>query len=348
MEKPATLRGVKNIVDGFDRLAFWVGNHVRLAVAVFGGVAVALLALIVFSGGDDSPKIPKTAAAIVESTPISNADVAHWQAVYSKTRAGTTKPTAAQARKAAFAVLVGAAWVEKEAKRDNVKITNAQVTTAVNALVAQYKGSTKKQVLAALGSTEADLRFQERISLLANALQNKIAKAVPTAKADAIEAAYKAEPARWQRPSERDVRAILAQNPTAAKAAITALNSGTAFATVSKKYTTSAQLSQSGGALTKLRPGQNEASFEKALFSAPLGKLTGPVTLAGGGSLIFKVQKITPLPAQTLKQATTKIRNELDGIARTKAVDKFLAELHKRWKAKTKCVASVKDSQYCT
>lgn len=338
---------MKNIVDGFDRLAFWVGNHVRLAVAVLAVVVAAGLVLIL-SSGSDSPKIPKSASAIVDKTPVSNADIAHWQAVYSKARAGTTKPTAAQARKAAFAVLVGAEWVQHEAKRDNVSVTPTQVTAAINALVAQYKGATKQQVLTALGSTEADLRFQERISLLANALQTKIAKAVPTASSQAVAAAYQAEPARWQHPSERDVRAIVATNATAANAAIAALKSGTAFATVSKKYTTSTQLSQSGGVLTKLRPGHNEAAFERALFTAPLGQLEGPITLSGGGSLIFRVQKITKLPDTSLKAATSLIRNELDSIARTKAVDKFLTELHKRWKAKTSCIASIKDSQYCS
>jgi hypothetical protein len=49
-----------------------------------------------------------------------------------------------------------------------------------------------------------------------------------------------------------------------------------------------------------------------------------------------------------LKAATTPIRAELDGVARAKAVAKFLSELHKRWKDKTSCASSVEDAQYCS
>jgi parvulin-like peptidyl-prolyl isomerase len=334
------------IADALDRL----GRRVHPAVG--GAVLVAAIAggliLLLTSGGDDPPKVPANSVALVGSAPISNTDFRHWQTVYTKSSSGSggTKPTAAQARTAAFELLAGFAWIEQEAARQHVTVPNSKVDTAINQLFTQYKGYTKAQILQALGSSEVDLRRQQRVALLASALQSKVAKTAPAPTASQINAAYTKDAVRWAHPSQRDVRVVLATSQKDAAAAAAALKSGSTFSAVNKKYSSSTQLSTAGGALKALKPGANEATFERAVFSAPLGQLIGPIKVANGW-LVFKVQRITKLPDKTLQASTAAIRAELTATAQGKLVSKYLKDLRTYWRAHTTCVAAVKASQYC-
>jgi parvulin-like peptidyl-prolyl isomerase len=328
-------------------------NLERVHPAVGGAVLVAAIVaavIVLATRGDDKPKIPASAVAVVGSAPIAKAAVDHWQAVYTRASSGSSgsaKPTTAQARRAAFELLAGFAWIEQEAQRQHVTVPTTQVDQAVQRVFAQYKGYTKQQVLTALGSTEADLRRQQRVALLASALQAKAARRAPAPTGAAIQGAYNTDAERWAHPSQRDVRVVLAADQKSAAAAVAALRSGSSFATVNTKYSTSTQLSQAGGALKGLKPGANEAAFERAVFGAPAGQLEGPVRV-NNGWLVFQVQKITPLPAQTLQAATKGIRAELLAVAQGKVVTAYLRELRTYWRAHTTCVASVKASQYCS
>lgn len=340
------LRAVAVLGDYADRLLWWLDAHRRAVLGALALAAVAVGAVLLLSRGDDAPAIPSSAVAVVASTPVSAAALTHWEAAYRRAGTGASKPTAAQARRSAFQLLVLSAWLEQEARRQGVRVTPGQVDQGVAQAIAQYQGATKQQVLTQLATTEPDLRVQERVALLASALEAKVRKAVPAPTAASIAAAYRSEPARWARPSRRDLRVVLTADAAAALAAARALRGGASFATVSTQYTTDARLAKDGGVLKDLRPGTNEAAFERAVFAAPRGRLQGPVQLKRGWA-VFQVQQITLLPQRSLAAATPDIRKDLSAVAQQQAVDAYLTRMRAHWRARTQCVASVRDRQYC-
>jgi parvulin-like peptidyl-prolyl isomerase len=332
-------RGIVSIVG---RVPVAAGAAVLLAAVI--GLVVVLL-----TRGDDAPKIPAGAVAVVGDRPITSASLSHWESIYSRaaTAANTTKPTTGQARKAAFAMIAGFAWIEQEADRQAVTVTKAQLDSAMKAFFDQYQGTSKEQILSQMGSSEADMRTQQRVSLLATALQTKVAKTVSAPSAQQIQTTYRAEPERWAHPSKRDVRVVVAASEKNAQAAAKALASGTSFADANKKYSSDSQLANAGGALKGLKPGSTDAAFERAVFKAPVHELVGPVATSSGW-VVFKVQRVTPLADRTLGQATTAIRQELTGAAQSKAVDKYLAGMRTYWRARTHCTDTVSNKDYCT
>lgn len=334
------------MLDLADRAAWWVRKHVRVAAGTVVGLAAVVVLVLVLRGGDDTQSVPSSAIAVVGDSPVTKTDYAHWQAIYRKTATGTAKPTTAQVSKAAFQFLVGSRWIEQEAERQSVSVTEAAVGKAAQQLFSRTKGLTKAQVLAQAGETEADVRYQQRISLLARSLQNKAAGKAAPVTSSAVQQTYRNEPERWAHPQKRDLRVVLAASQADATAAAAAIKGGQSFSAVSKQYSTDASLSQAGGALKGMTPGTSEAAFERAVFKAQPHVLTGPVK-TGTGWIVFQVQRTIPLADQTLPAATPAIRKDLQAIAQTQAVDRFLSDFQKHWRPLTQCAASVKPDQYC-
>jgi hypothetical protein len=68
----------------------------------------------------------------------------------------------------------------------------------------------------------------------------------------------------------------------------------------------------------------------------------------GGGWVVFKVQRITKLADQTLATVTPKIKQDLTSTGQSQAVDKYVDEMRRRWKAQTVCRATVAGANYCS
>ncbi len=343
---------MNGLIDGADRVYWWL----RQRPPVAAGLAVVIVALIVgllVTGGDDKAGgVPSSAVATVGDSPITKAELVRWQAVYTKVAAsgGQTKPTAAQARQSAFELLAGSKWITEEAARQGVKASPKEIKTATDTYLTSAADSakvTRATVLQQLGTSYTDLRFQQRVALLAQRLQEKIVKAIPPPTSAAIAKAYADEPARWATPSQRDVEAIITTTKNQADAAYAALKDGTTFAKAAEQYQANAALAGSGGKLTGLKPGTTDPAIERPIFAAPANELQEPVPVGQGAFMVFKVVKATPLAQQTLQQATSTIRRSLSATAATAATSAFLSNLSKRWKPQTTCAAGYRSAQYC-
>lgn len=341
-----------NVLDEADRAYLWLREHLAVAAVL----AVAFVAFAVFvltsGGGDDGePKIPAGSVAVVGSAPITGTQLTHWQGVYTTgaTASGATAPTPAQARKAAFELLAGAQWVLEEAREQEVTVTEQQVTDSIDAYFKQAgvaSAADRATLQRQLGTTDADMRFQQRVSLLAAKLQTRAADKAPKPTAAQVAEAYAKEPGRWATPSTRDLRAVVATDRAAADKARAALEKGGAFAAVSKQYSGNASLTKAEGIISGLKNGSGVDNVDRAVFSAEPGVLTGPID-TGAGWMVFKVQKSTPLPPQSLQQATKAITANLLGAAKVKAGGAYLKQLRDRWKARTRCTAAVTSPQFC-
>jgi len=339
---------VSRVLDVADQAAWWLRKHARFTLPI-GVLAVAgVVVLAVTSGGSSEKKIPAGASALVGDVAISNTQIGHWQQVYTKAASGAgSSTTAADARKAALATLVQGSWVTQEAAEQKVSVTQAQVDEAESTYLQQLgSGTDKNQALRQLGLSEADLKYQLRVSLLTSQLQSKVAKKVPTPSAADIQQAYEEQPGRWARPSKRDVRMVLAASKADAAAALAALKRGQSFSEVSKKYTTDATLAQNGGVVKGIAPGTTTGDLEAPLFAAEVNAFQGPLSTTSGW-VVFKVQKSVPSAAQTLQQATAKIKQDLTSTRQSAAVAKYVKDMQTRWQKKTRCQKDVASTAVC-
>lgn len=342
---------MSHVLDAADRVFWWLRDHLLVAALLVLAI-VALLVALAKAGGSDGPAVPAGAVAVVGSASIPESGMTHWQEVFSQasTATGAAKPTPARAKKAAFELLTGAAWITEEARKLGVTVSDAEVTKSIDAYFQQAGATTpaaRTQLQQQLGTTEADMRFQQRTALLAAALQNRVAKAVKPPSAATIKATYDKEPQRWATPTKRDLRAVIAGNEATAQQAAAALKAGQSWGDVNTKYSNNPTLTKAKGVISGLTNGQSGDLVDRAVFSAPKGVLQGPVDI-GAGFMVFQVQKITPLPAQTLAQATPAITASLTTAARSKATNAYLDDLHRRWKAKTRCAPTISDPEYCS
>ncbi|HEY1539313.1 MAG TPA: peptidyl-prolyl cis-trans isomerase [Solirubrobacteraceae bacterium] len=229
-------------------------------------------------------------------------------------------------------------WVAGESKDEGLKVSDkANEAAYVKAKKEAFPTDADfAKFLQQSGMTVTDARFQVAFNTVYTALREKAVKRAQKVTTAGIAAYYKKNKARFATPQTRDVRVVLAKTEAKAKAALSALKSGQSFKTVAKKYSIDQASKATGGVLTGVAKGSQEKAFDTALFAAPKGKLTGPVKVQFG-YYVFKVQKITPASQQTLKQASSAIRQQLTGQYQKAADDKFNADLRKKWKAKTNC-----------
>jgi len=235
-------------------------------------------------------------------------------------------------------LLVQNAWVEGEAKEQNVKVTDAEIDKA---LAQQKKQSFPKakdyeKFLKTSGFTEEDIKFRVRLEQLSNKLREKIVKGKDKVTDQQITDYYNKNKQRFAQPERRDLRVVLTKSQSRANAAKRELQGGGTWQAVAKKYSVDQASKKQGGKLLAVAKGQQEPALDKAVFAAKKGQLQGPVKTQFG-FYVFEVQKITPKSQQSLDQAKATIRGILASENQQKALDKWIKDFQKRWKEKTNC-----------
>ncbi len=234
--------------------------------------------------------------------------------------------------------LISAAWIQGEASNQGVKLTDAQAQAA---FLKQKKQSFPKEAdfqkfLKTSGMNQDDLLFRVRVDQLSTKLRDKITKGGAAPTPAAIKAYYTKNLAQFGTPEKRDIKIVLTKTLPQANAAKKALEAGQSFKAVAKKYSIDQATKSTGGVMAGVTKGQQEASLDAAVFAAPTGKVLGPVKTQFG-YYVFSVTKVTPKVQQTLLQATPQITTALKSQGQQKALDAFVKDFQKRWKADTQC-----------
>jgi foldase protein PrsA len=229
-------------------------------------------------------------------------------------------------------------WVNKETKKQGVNLSAKEGEAAVQKAIKQSfpKDADFQKFLKQSGMTIEDVRRQVRWSSLYAKLRAKAVKGATKVTDKAVQTFYNKNRSRLGTPLTRDLRVVLTRDKATADKAKSALQGGAGWKSVVKKYSIDPATKANGGVLSGLSKGQQEKTFEDAVFSAPKGKLEGPIKTQFG-YYVFQVQKETPATQQTLKQAAPAIRQQLDAQNKQKADDAFNTELRKTWKARTNC-----------
>jgi foldase protein PrsA len=236
--------------------------------------------------------------------------------------------------------LISSQWVIGEANSLGVKLSDKEVKKQFETIKTQQfpKAAEFEKFLATSGQSVSDLLLRVKLNLLSTKIQAKILKQKSTVTQAQIAKYYNENQSRFTVQEKRNVAIIRTKTEAAAQSAKKEVESGKSFASVAKSVSTDLVTKNSGGLLSEVVKGQEEATLDAAIFSAPAKKLSGPVKTPFG-YYIFEVQSITPGSHQTLAQAQTSIKAQLTATQQQTLLGKFVKDFKAKWKAKTDCRA---------
>jgi foldase protein PrsA len=234
--------------------------------------------------------------------------------------------------------LITSQWLSQEAAKRKITATDREVKTTFDQQKKQSfpKEADYQKFLQTSGQTETDLLFRVKLSVLTNKLQQSIVKSKGTVSDAAVQDYYNKNKQRFAQPETRDLQVVLAAKKPKADAALKAIKSGTPWAKVAKQYSSDSASKSQGGRLPGVTKGQQEKTFDAAIFSAPKNKVLGPIKTQFG-FYVFRVTKITAAKQQSLAQVKTTIKNLLQSQQQQKALNDFVKDWQKRSKDMTTC-----------
>ncbi len=108
---------------------------------------------------------------------------------------------------------------------------------------------------------------------------------------------------------------------------------------MAKRYSTDSATKNKGGQLTNVTQGQQDQGLDKVAFSAPVGKLQGPIKSQFGYYLV-EVTKIHKATQESLAKVRPTIKQTLTAQARQTAQTSVDNAARKEYLSKTKCLSA--------
>jgi len=234
--------------------------------------------------------------------------------------------------------LIRSEWLELQAKELGIEIPDAKIKAEFAKARKQAFPTNKAyaEFLKSSGQTEADLLFRQRSQLLEQRITEQVNKSSKNISQDEIDAYYEKNKSQFVQPATRDLNVVLTKDKATAEEAKKALESGQSWASVAKEYSIDPASKKNGGKLPAVAQGSQETAFDKAIFSAPQGKVEGPVKTSLG-YYVFEVTKETPKKTQSLKETQQSIRQIVASEKQQKALAAFGKAYQEKWRQKTEC-----------
>jgi foldase protein PrsA len=232
--------------------------------------------------------------------------------------------------------LIKAYWYQADAARLGLKVSDQQVQQAYDKAKKQAypTASAFNQFLSQTGFTVNDLLFRFRVSQLYQKLAAKHTTKITPA---TIQAYYNSHKSQFGKPETRDIRIVLTKTAGQAAAAKAALDKGSSWKVVAKKYSTDPS-KNNGGLLPGVTKGQEDKALDTAAFAVATktNKVYGPIK-GQFGYYVFEVTKVTKASQQSLAQATPLIQQTLTGQQQTSAQTAVDNAAKKQWLSQTNC-----------
>ncbi|UGS34663.1 peptidyl-prolyl cis-trans isomerase [Capillimicrobium parvum] len=234
--------------------------------------------------------------------------------------------------------LISAQWIQQEAAKRNITITDAQLQKDFDKTKKQSfpKDADYQKFLKSSGMTEQDILFRVKLDSLSNKLREQVVKGKDNVTDAQIATYYNKNKQRFATPETRDVRIVLTKTEAQANAAKKALEGGESWSKVAKQYSIDEASKGQGGLLSGIAKGQQEKALDDALFGAKKSTIGGPVKTQFGW-YVYEVEKITPANQQTQQQASATIKQLLQSQNQQKALDGFVKDFQNRFKGSTVC-----------
>ena len=231
--------------------------------------------------------------------------------------------------------LITAYWYQADAQKLGVKITPAEVQNAFATAKKQTFPTAAgfNNFLSETGQTLQDITYRFKVNTIVQKLVARHTKPITQAQ---IVAYYNSHPSQFGTQESRNMRIILAKTAADATAAKNALQSGQSWTTVAKKYSTDPTTKNSGGLLTGVTQGQQDAALTTAAFAAPANKLIGPVK-GQFGYYVVEVTGIKPATHKSLQQSEATIKQQLTSQESQTAQTAVANQAKKDWLSQTTC-----------
>jgi foldase protein PrsA len=308
-------------------------RQLKIILAACAALPCAVLTLAAVLAGCGG--VPGSAVATVDGETIDRRLYDRWLQIAAKSGDDTDKQAL---RNQVLQQLITYQWLEAEAEERGVALPDAQVrkTFEQQRKASFPKDADYRRYLSTSGQTEEDLILRVRADMLSSRIRDQVTKGLAPVTDEQIADYYEKNKPRFADPERRDLRAVLTTRRADAERARAALAGGAPWSEVAKEYSIDRESRSKGGRMTGLARGQQPEEFDKAVFGAERGKLTGPVKTEHG-HYVFEVTKVMESRQQTLAQATPAIKGLLEAETQQKAIEQFLDEFRARWKAKTEC-----------
>lgn len=237
-------------------------------------------------------------------------------------------------------LLISFKWIAGEAAVQNIAVTDAEVNQSFEEQKQQSfpKEADFQKFLKTSGQTREDLIQRVRLDLLSNKLRDKAVAGSDQVSDQAIAQFYADHGSSFAVPEKRALRILLTQREADAKRARSALERGTSWKAVARRYSIDDQTKHNGGKLPAKPKGTLQRQLETPVFKAVAHRLTGPIR-THYGYLVFTVTKVEPAHEQPLAEVRQTIKDTLASDAEQAALSAFVKDYTARWRAKTECAA---------
>jgi len=335
--------GVLNACGGVPGDAVVSVNGSPITKATFNhwmGVAAAATAT---STGTPAAK------PVIPEPPKYTACISHLEATTPKPAKGQPPTTRAQFKvqceqqykslqQEVLGFLISSEWVLGEASSLGVKVSDKEVHKRFQQIKeTQFpKPAEFEKFLANSGQSISDLLLRVKLNLMSSKIQQKIIKSKANVTPAQVKKYYEEHKQRFEVPEKRAVNIILTKTEAAANKAKQEITSGKSFASVAKSTSIDPLSKTRGGLLPEVVKGQQEQTLDKAIFSAPLHRLSGPVKTPFG-FYIFEVKSTKPGSQQPLTQAQASVKAQLVATQQQSALSSFVKNFKKKWMGKTDC-----------
>jgi foldase protein PrsA len=235
-------------------------------------------------------------------------------------------------------LLISFKWIEGEAAAQGIAVTDAEVQQSLEEQKRQSfpKDADYRKFLRTSGQTEADILERVRLDLLSNKLRDKVVAGKDQVSDEEIAQFYADHKSRFAEPERRDLRVVLTKREGDARRARAALERGSSWKAVARRYSIDTTSKRAGGKVPAVAEGTLDRQLDKAVFNAVEHRLVGPVRTQYG-YYVFTVTRIKPARQRTLAEVKKVIKDTLVSEAQQAALDAFVKDFTARWRAKTEC-----------
>src|SRR4051812_29683009 len=201
----------------------------------------------------------------------------------------------ARLRNQVMQLLISFKWIQGEAAAQNVSVTEAEVNQAFQMQKRQSfpKDADFRKFLKQSGQTTEDLLQRVRLDLLSNKIRDKVIAGKDQISDEAIAQFYEDNRSRFAEPEKRALRVVLTKRKADAERARSALERGTSWKAVARRYSIDSASRRAGGKLPAQAKGTLDRRLDKAVFGAVKHRLVGPVRTQYG-YYVFTVTRIEP------------------------------------------------------
>lgn len=322
------------------------------------GPALALLAALALSLGacGSAPNDPAIVVELLPSAevaadargqPITRAALSHWSSIE---RAVGQRSTV-EALRAALALELMGVWTPGEARELGVSVSEKRAEAQLGVYEDDQTINTPYgpiaredafvRLLSARGLTHADALWLMRMNLLRvgieDAFRRRAEEHIPHAQ---IARYYAAHKRKFIIPRRIRMEILGSKRESAVAQAKREIERGANFLAVAKRVSIDTEAPEG---LQDFFKGQEEPPFERVVFGAKPGVLTGPEKYRL--YYLFRVMKFTPAQQLSLAQAAHTIRRQIAESRRAESEGTFRSLDH-RWAATVRC-ASPETARVC-